>query len=81
MNHGLSGGLSMGLVALALAGSPRAQMEKRQDELYELERFRAAEPAVGSPAPDLVVTDLAGRPHALSADRGRILVVIKGGFT
>lgn len=58
-----------------------AQMEMRTGALYDRDRFRMAEPAVGTMAPDLVLTDLDGKPHALSQWTGRIVVVIKAGFT
>jgi hypothetical protein len=58
-----------------------AQMEKRDLELYARQVFRAEAPAVDSLAPDLVLTDLEGRLHALSQWRGRVVVVIKAGFT
>lgn len=58
-----------------------AQMEKRDSELYDRQQFLAAEPAAGTMAPDLVLHDLDGRPMALSSCRGRIVVLIKGGFT
>jgi|RhiMethySRZTD1v2_1073278.scaffolds.fasta_scaffold2120116_1 hypothetical protein len=64
-----------------LAAAAQAQMEKRAAELYELECFRAAAPALGTAAPDLVLTDLEGRAQALSSLRGRVVVLIKGGFT
>lgn len=67
--------------ALLLAAVSLAQMEKRAAGLYEAARFAAAAPAIGSLAPDLVLSDLDGRPHALSSWRGRIVVLIKGGFT
>jgi hypothetical protein len=69
--------LSLGFLLRA----PSAQMEMRQAELYEPERFRSAVPAIGSEAPDLVLTDLDGRMQALSSWRGRYLVLVKGGFT
>jgi hypothetical protein len=65
----------------ALAPLATAQMEKRDRALYDRERFLAAAPAVGTAAPDLVLTDLDGRPHRLSEYRGRVVVLIKGGFT
>ena len=58
-----------------------AQMEKRDDALYARAAFEAAAPALGTPAPDLVLPDLDGRPWALSSQRGRIVVLIKGGYT
>lgn len=66
--------------SLPLATLP-AQMEKRDRELYDRAAFLAAAPALGSVAPDLVLADLDGRLHALSSYRGRVLVLIKGGFT
>lgn len=68
------------LVGLPLAPLP-AQMEKRDSELYDRAAFLAAAPAQGSMAADLVLADLEGRLHALSSYRGRVLVLIKGGFT
>jgi len=68
-------------VLAALAPLAPAQMEKRDRELYDRERFLAAAPAVGTTAPDLAMTDLDGRTHRLSEYRGRIVVLIKGGFT
>ena len=73
--------ISILAVIAALAASAAAQMEKRDSELYEQERFRAADPAVGAVAPDLVLADCDGRLHALSSYRGRVVVVIKAGFT
>ncbi|HEX6812536.1 MAG TPA: hypothetical protein VF384_13000 [Planctomycetota bacterium] len=64
-----------------LAGAASAQMEKRAADLYDLEQFRASTPAVGTMAPDLVLTGLDGRMQALSAWRGRVVVLIKAGFT
>lgn len=67
--------------ALLLAGAAAAQMEKRSQELYDPAQFRRAQPAVGDMAPDLVLTDLDGKPHSLAQWRGRIVVVVKAGFT
>jgi len=64
-----------------LAGAAGAQMEKRAEELYDREQFRAAAPAVGTMAPDLVLTGLDGTKRTLSSWRGRVVVVIKAGFT
>jgi hypothetical protein len=65
----------------ALAPLARPQMEKRDGDLYDREKFLAAAPAVGTAAPELVSTDLDGRQHKLSEYRGRVVVLIKGGFT
>lgn len=74
--------ITRSLFAVALlTGALAAQMEKRADELYDRAQFRAAAPADGTMAPELVLTDLDGRLHALSAWRGRVVVVIKAGFT
>lgn len=64
-----------------LSAVAMAQMEKRDDALYAREAFEAAAPALGSAAPDLVLPDVDGRPWALSALEGRIVVLIKGGYT
>ena len=72
--------LSLLLLASLLVDLP-AQMEKRDRDLYDRAAFLAAAPALGSMAPDLVLADLDGRLHALSSYRGRVLVLIKGGFT
>lgn len=77
MNPKLSSPAMVAVFAVAAA----AQMEKRDQALYDREQFRAAAPAVGTAAPDLVLADLDGRLHALSAYRGRVVVLIKGGFT
>lgn len=69
------------LAVTLLACGAAAQMEKRAEELYDRTQFLAADPAVDTLAPDLVLFDLDGRPQALSAWRGRIVVVIKAGFT
>jgi hypothetical protein len=72
--------LRSGLLALCTTAAT-AQMEKRELFLYADVQFRAAAPAEGSFAPDLVLADLDGRPQALSAFTGRYLVLIKAGFT
>ena len=64
-----------------LLATAAAQMEKRDSELYDRQQFLAAAPAIGTEAPDLVLTDLDGRLQALSSYRGRVVVLIKGGFT
>lgn len=69
------------LTLSATSAALPAQMEKRGEALYDREAFRADAPAVGSQAPDLVLCDLDGRLQALSAYRGRVVVIIKAGFT
>lgn len=77
MNHRR---LCIATQALLLAAVP-AQMEKRDSQLYDRQQFLAAAPAIDTVAPDLVLTDLDGRLQALSSYRGRVLVLVKGGFT
>ena len=72
------------LVPFALAvltGAVAAQMEKRAAELYDRAQFLAAAPAVGAMAPDLELTGLDGTARTLSSWRGRVVVLVKGGFT
>lgn len=70
------------LLTLGISGAAlTAQMEKRAEDLYDRAAFRADAPAVGTMAPDLVLSDLDGRLQALSALRGRVVVIIKAGFT
>lgn len=70
--------LAAGSVLLAHAA---AQMEKRDTELYDRQQFLTAAPAVQTMAPDLVLADLDGQPISLSSFRGRIVVLVKGGYT
>lgn len=69
------------LVPFALCAAAAAQMEKRDLEFFERREFHAQAPAVGTLAPDLVLVSLEGRPVALSSLRGRVVVLIKAGFT
>jgi len=74
--------LTFGIAATSLLlATAHAQMEKRDARLYDRQQFLAADPAVGKLAPDLVLADLDGRLQALSSYRGRIVVLIKAGFT
>ena len=76
--------LSALLMAAAICGAGArlvAQMEKRDTELYDRAAFLAQVPAVDTTAPDLVLADVDGKPWALSSLKGRIVVVIKGGYT
>lgn len=68
-------------VAAVLAAGSVAQMEKREDGLYERAAFAAAKPAIGDVAPGLDLLLIDGRPWSLEALRGRTVVLIKGGFT
>jgi hypothetical protein len=69
------------LTTLLLGAAMTAQMEKRENDLYQRAQFLAVAPTLDSMAPDLVLTDLEGRLQALSSYRGRVLVLIKGAFT
>lgn len=81
MNHHLRSLVPWLLALGTTSAALRAQMEKRADELYDRATFRADAPAVGTMAPDLVLSDFDGRLQALSAFRGRVVVVVKAGFT
>jgi hypothetical protein len=66
---------------LALAANAGAQMEKRWIDQHRDGDFAKAAPAVGEPAPDLCLHDLAGRPRSLALERGRTTVLVGGAFT
>lgn len=68
-------------VAVSCGARVPSQMEKRDLALYERQQFLAADPAKDTMAPDLVLADLDGRLRALSSYRGRVVVLIKAGFT
>lgn len=57
------------------------QMEIRSTDLYDADNFRAAAPAVGTRAADLTFADLDGRMWSLASFRGKVLVLMKGGYT
>lgn len=57
------------------------QMEKRSDDLYDLEALRTAAPAVGTQSTDLAFAGIDGRMWSLSSFRGKVLVIVKGGYT
>lgn len=58
-----------------------AQMEKRWIDRYGETLFAQAEPAVGTRAPDLRLSDLSGRPRSLELERGRTIVLIGAAYT
>jgi hypothetical protein len=57
------------------------QMEKRLANLYEPGVFEEQFPAVGSVAPDLEMTDLAGNTVGLSDYSGKTVILVKAGYT
>ena len=69
------------LVAVLLTSALPAQMEKRWIDQYSGTVFAQAAPAVGTPAPDLCLWDLDGRPRSLLLERGRTIVLIGGSYT
>lgn len=73
--------LSAILTLFGAASAALAQMEKREMDLYSEVEFGKQVPGEGWFAPDLVLSDLEGRPQALSSFTGRYLVLIKAGFT
>ena len=58
-----------------------AQMGLRENELFSPRAFASAGPAIGSVAPKLDLTDLAGKPVTLDSYRGKVVVLVKGGYT
>jgi hypothetical protein len=65
---------------MAAAALP-AQMEKRWIDQYAGTVFAKAAPAIGTPAPDLCLWDLEGRPRSLLLERGRTVVLIGASYT
>ena len=64
-----------------LAATLPAQMEKRWSDRYHGTTYARVKPAVGTPAPDLCLWDLEGRPRSLELERGRTIVLIGGAYT
>ena len=81
MNMPILPSLLTGSLCLVLAAAAPAQMELRQADLYDPATFTAVFPAVGDDCPDLRLCDLTGQPRALTALRGRTVVLVKGSFT
>lgn len=77
----IPGAFLRGAAALLLVAVMPAQMEKRWTERYADTAFARAEPAVGTPAPDLCLWDLDGRPRSLALERGRTVVLIGASYT
>ncbi len=57
------------------------QMEVRSKELFDLEAFQKANPAVGTEAPELVLKTISGETVKLSSYRGKNVVVVKAAYT
>lgn len=57
------------------------QMEMRQAELFDAEKFARTQPAVGESAPALELQTLDGRTVKLSDYCGKTTVLIKAGYT
>ena len=57
------------------------QMEVRQSELYDKEKFEKSKPAIGTPVPAIKLKTLEGQDVSLSSYRGKNIVVIKAGYT
>ena len=72
--------LSLLLGAVLVSALP-AQMEKRWSDRYHGTTYAKVKPAVGTPAPDLRLWDLAGRPRSLALERGRTILLIGGSYT
>lgn len=69
------------LTVLALCAAGVAQQDVAGIEFAERKELHAAEPAVGTRVPDLVLVSLEGRPVALTSLRGRYVVAIRAGYT
>jgi len=69
------------LVTATSASAVAQQMELRENEQYNAEKFAKSKPAVGEHAPDLELKTLDGKTVSLDSYRGKSLVVIKSGYT
>ena len=58
-----------------------AQMGLRENDLFSPNRFANAGPAIGTKAPELDLTDLNGKKVSLKSYRGKVVVLVKGGYT
>lgn len=70
------------LTTLGLAvESSTSQMGLRENDLFAPHRFAKVGPAIGSLAPELELTDLEGKKVSLKSYRGKVVVLVKGGYT
>ena len=69
------------VAVLSLPIGLQAQMEKRDRELFARSAFEQQAPALGSPAPDLALETLDGRPWSLLQRLGKTVVLVKASFT
>lgn len=63
------------------ASRASGQMGLRENELFGPLAFSSAGPTIGAPAPKLDLKDLAGNSVGLESYRGKIVVLVKGGYT
>lgn len=68
-------------VSATTASAATQQMELRENEQYNAEKFAKSKPAVGENAPNLELQTLDGKTVSLDSYRGKNIVVIKSGYT
>ncbi len=69
------------LITFGVAAMSTAQMGLRENELFAPRKFANAGPAIGSPAPELDLKNLDGKSVTLKSYRGKVVVLVKGGYT
>lgn len=69
------------IAALSFAAALPAQMELRDMELFQRQRFEQQAPALGVEVPDLCLERVDGRPWSLAQQLGKSVVLIKASFT
>ncbi len=73
--------LRLTALTLCLAAGLTGQMEKRWSGQFQLTKFERQKPTVFTPAPELSLFDLDGRPRSLAVEKGRRVVLLAGSFT
>lgn len=69
------------IFAFTLPSAALGQMEKRNNENYQLTQFVNSFPTIGDKAPELELVTLAGKKVKLSEYQGKRVILIKGGYT
>ena len=83
MNRTIIGVCALGvfLITFVTATTSTAQMGLRENDLFAPRKFAKAGPVIGSPAPELDLKNLDGKSVTLKSYRGKVVVLVKGGYT